>query len=183
MATDIARQIEKEFGEISFTSPSIQFDFNNISITRKYNLLEKITFIPAIAFPFIILFIINPPFIFILILFLFIILSFLINNYKDFDTISIDFSNREIIIQNKLWIVKRVREIFKKKPAIRFEEISHFEFGIAKTFLDTKIKNTLVIKSFDHSPVFIASFNFERDGRRLGELLQYYVVGKPKLIK
>jgi hypothetical protein len=43
-------------------------------------------------------------------------------------------------------------------------------------------KTSLFIKPKYKSPIALASFQFEREARRLGELLQFYIVGKPGII-
>ena len=194
MSKDIAAQLEKEYGTVAFNDPIIDFGYNKIEIRSRLNTYAKIflllIFVPVIAITFIADFPLPGFVIMISIITLF---SLFYKLHRYFDTVSIDFLNKELTIINKIGLINMVRRWFKIKTEIPFNEIAYFttddgkrsymmlplpevplNLGIRKTFLYVKPKFT--------SAKLLASFRFEREARRLGELLQFYITGKPRII-
>lgn len=195
MSKDIAAQIEKEYGTIEFNHPSIDFGYNKIEIRSGFNTYAKIflllTFVPVIIVAFLLNFPLDGFLILILLITLF---SSFHKLHGYFDIISIDFLNKEITIINKIGLINVVRRWLKIKTEIPFNDIAYFttddgkrnhmmlplpenpfNIGMRKTSLHVKPKFT--------SSKLLASFRFEREARRLGELLQFYIVGKPGIIE
>jgi hypothetical protein len=199
MSIDIADEIQKEYGPLNFTNASIKFEYNKIEITQKLTLFEKIFFILGIVANLILMAALGfknwyPGIMLIIIL----SILFVLNYYRIFDRIVIDFSHKEIRIQNKLSLVNEIKKIIKRKTVYEFYEVATFKtssfssisgfnrppYGLrVGRFLLTEIRTYLVACPFDYSPFEIISSRFERDARRFGELLQYYIVGKPGIIK
>jgi len=192
MSKDIAAQIEKEYGTTKFNDPAIDFGYNKIEIRSRLNTYAKIflllIFVPVIV----IVLVIDFPLLsfFILISIIITLLSLLYKLHGYFDIVLIDFLNKELTIINKIGLINMARRWFKIKTEIPFNDIAYFttddgkknymmlplpeislNLGMRKTFLYVKPKFT--------SAKLLASFRFEREARHLGELLQFYIVGKP----
>jgi hypothetical protein len=188
---NIADEIEREYGSIGFKEPIIEFGYNKIEIIHKFDIYTKIFFLLSLLplaglfifldFAFITFFM-AIPFISLLIVFY--------KYYDYFDKITIDFLNKELVIENKFSIVNAIRRFLKKTTFIPFQEIHHFmiddgkpRFMLPGRFEIDIRKTSLSVKPKFKSSIVLASFQFERDARRLGELLQFYVVGKPGIIE
>jgi len=188
---DIAAEIEKEYGAITFKDPNMEFGYNKIEISYNFDLYTKI-FLLLSLIPLICILVFFPlPFqgLFIIIPF-FWLFSLAYTYYDYFDTNTIDFLNKELRIENKFTIVNDIRRLFRKTTLVPFSEISyfmiddgkpHYEFR-GKSFNMYMRKTTLFVKPKYQPALVLASFRFEREARRLGELLQFYVVGKPGII-
>lgn len=182
MATNVAGEIEKEYNSLSVDIPTISFGFNIIWIAEKLSVLQKIYMAAGTIFLFGLLFYINPPVIFSALLLL-IILSVLFYNYHSlFDKVIIDFNHKEITLRNKFRIVTGIRKKIGKTVTLPFKDISHFEVQYSRFSFSTPTYSQLIVKSFDHAPLVIGSFQSERNARRLGELLQYHITGRPRSI-
>ena len=192
MSKDIAAEIEKEYGEITFKDPNIAFGYNKIEITHKFGLYTKIFLLLSLV-PLICILIFFPiPFQGFLILIPFFWLASLAYSYYDyFDKLTIDFLNKELRIENKFSMVNKIRRLFKRTTFIPFQEVQHFmiddgkpHYGFqGRSFTMHIRKTSLSVKPKYHPHIVLASFRFEREARRLGELLQFYVVGKPGIIE
>jgi hypothetical protein len=192
MSKDIAAEIENEYGEITFKDPTISFGYNKIEITYKFGLYTKI-FLLLSLIPLVSILIFLPlSFGGFLILIPFFWLASLAYSYYDyFDKFTIDFLNKELRIENKFSIVNRFRRLFKRTTLIPFQEVQHFmiddgkpDYGFqGRSFTMHLRKTSLFVKPKYRLPIVLASFRFEREARRLGELLQFYVVGKPGIIE
>lgn len=188
---DIAAEIEREYGPISFKEPIIEFGYNKIEIAHKIDIYTKIFFLLSLL-PLVGLFIfLDFAFISFFIAIPFIsLLTVFFKYYDHFDKITVDFLNKELAIENKLSIVNMVRRFFKRTTLIPFQEVQHFMIDDGKphysfqgrSFTMHIRKTSLFVKPKYQPPVVLASFRFEREARRLGELLQFYVVGKPGII-
>ncbi len=182
MATNIAGEIEKEYGEVSFNNPAILFGYNSIVVTEKVSLNQKISLVVSLLAGFSLLFFTKPPLTIAAIFIILWTISLFGYSYKLFDTITIDFNHKEIKLNNKFSFVDSIRKKIGKTTVLTFNEVSHFETASGSFSFMYERNSRLIIKSFDHSPLIIAAFRFERDARRLGELLQYYITGKHRTL-
>ena len=180
MALNIAGEIEKEYGGVSFNNPVILFGFNTIVVTEKASLNQKISIVVSLLAGFSLLFFTKPSLIIAAIFIAIWAISLFGYSHKFFDTITIDFNHKEIKLNNKFSFVDSIRKKIGKTTVLTFNEVSHFEIASGSFSFIYERNSRLIIKSFDHSPLTIAAFRFERDARRLGELLQYHITGKPK---
>lgn len=181
MSTNIAAEMEKEFGQIRFHSPMILFGFNTVQFRHRLPLFEKIFLaIGLICMAFIFIFFKFPIFYF-LIAGIIVLASVIYEYHELLDTVEIDFVSAEIRLTNRIGFIKPARQFFNHSTTIRFDEISHFETNEGKFFFFKKRKTSLLVKSVDQSPLIIAYFDLENDARRMRELLQFHIVGKPKL--
>ncbi|HRF19690.1 MAG TPA: hypothetical protein PK977_16060, partial [Chitinophagaceae bacterium] len=110
MATNVAGEIEKEYGSLSVDIPTIRFEFNIIGIAEKLSMLQKIYMAASTVFLFGLLFYINPPVIFSALLSLIILSVLFYNYYSLFDKVIIDFNHKEITLRNKFRIVTGIRK-------------------------------------------------------------------------
>lgn len=191
MSKDIAAEIEKEYGEITFKDPNIAFGYNKIEITYKFGLSTKIFLLLSLVPLICILIFFTIPFKgFLIIIPLFWLPSLAYSYYDYFDTLTIDFLNKELRIENKFSILDMIRRLFKRTTLIPFHDVQHFmiddgkpHYGFQGRSFSMHIRKTsLFVKPKYRPPIVLASFRFEREARRLGELLQFYVVGKPGII-
>lgn len=180
MATNVAGEIEKEYGSLSVDIPTISFEFNIIGMAEKLSMLQKIYMAASTVFLFGLLFYINPPVIFSALLLLIILSVLFYNYYSLFDKVIIDFNHKEITLRNKFRIVTGIRKKIGKTVTLPFKAISHFEVQYSRFSFSSPTYSLLIVKSFDHAPMVIGSFQSERNARRLGELLQYHITGKPR---
>jgi hypothetical protein len=174
MSRNIAGEIEKEYGDYTFKSPKIYFGYNKIEISNGPLLIEKLLILPGIVFLVFMLLYFDfsiPPFFLIILGVLCIYVMFLLFQYKKTE---IDFLNGEIKISNFWKAAEFIDKIQNKKKLFSFAEIAGFENRVSKRGQELR-KNILVMVAFDHSPVNIAAFPFERESRRLGELLFRYI--------
>jgi len=182
VALNIAGEIEKEYGEVSFNNPVILFGFNSIVVTEKISLNQKISLVISLLAGFSLLFFTNPPLIIAAFFIVVWAISLLGYSYRFFDTITIDFNHKKIRLNNKFSFVDSIRKNIRKTTVLTFNEVSHFETASGRFSFIYERNSRLVIKSFDHPPLTIAAFRFERDARRLGELLQYHITGKSRTL-
>lgn len=179
MAVDIAGQIEKEYGLVSFSNPVIHFGFNTIEIAKKTSLYQNIFLAGSIVTVSFFLLLINPPAILAVLMIIGWGLAVFYNYYDYFDTVIINFHDKEIIFDNKFRLVNIIRRKLLRTTSLAFNEVSHFEVRGSGFSIKQETRTQLVAKSFDHLPLTLAAFRFERDARRLGELLQHYITDKP----
>jgi hypothetical protein len=114
---------------------------------------------------------------------------YIYRNY--FDKITIDFISKELIVENKLPLINSIRKLIKIATTVSFNDIAYFTTDDRKPGLifprspinEGMRKTFLFVKPKYNAPICLAIFQFERDARRLGELLQFHVVGKPGFIK
>jgi hypothetical protein len=183
MSRNIAGDIESEYGPIDFKNPSIEFGYNIITLKNKKGFLEIFFLVLMIGSVFLVVYYDKLiPFSVIYIALVTVSLIYFVNRNP---LAEIDFLRKEIRLTGQIPIIGRLREKFlKKPPVLAFDEIIAFEnvvrrtslpFGPRFLFSEGERRNLLVVRSFDHSPVTLAEFRFERDSRRLGELLQFYV--------
>ena len=66
---------------------------------------------------------------------------------------------------------------------ISFQEITEFKNYKRAAGRFVSRGNVLVVKTYDHSPIKIAQFQFERESVQLAQLLNQYIVGKPGIIE
>lgn len=180
MALNISGEIEKEYGEVNFNSPVILFGFNTIVVTEKISLNQKISLVVSLLAGFSLLFFTKPPLTIAAVFIAMWAISLFGYSYKLFDTITIDFNHKEIKLNNKFSFVDSIRKKIGKTTVLTFNEVSHFEIASGRFSFIYERNSRLVIKSFDHPPLTIAAFRFERDARRLGEILQHHITGKPR---
>jgi hypothetical protein len=195
MSKDIASQIEKEYGTIEFKHPAIDFGYNKIEIRSRFNVYNWIflllTFVPVIIVALVIDF---PLFSFFILIPVITLFSLFYKLHRYFDTVSIDFLNKELTIINKIGLINMVRRWLKIKTEIPFIDIAYFTTDDGKrnymmiplpeiSLIRGMRKTSLYVKPKFTSAKLLASFQFEREARRLGELLQFYVVGKPGIIE
>jgi hypothetical protein len=186
MATNIAAEIEKEFGEVTFIDPSIQFDFNKIRIQQKLNVIGKGYLIFWTLAP-VLLFIVFPHSVRLLFFvpLMLVVLAFLYQYHRCWDVITIDFTERKISIRNKFFPINFARKFFSARTTLPFDKIAYFSTDDGKKFYYFSERNSLTmartmlyVKPAFKQDVALASFRFEKDAKRLGELFQYYIVGK-----
>ncbi len=96
MADNIAAFIEKEYGNIDFKSPVINFGYNVIELKERISLPEKILVFTSLAIFLGILSVINPPIMMALSVIIAVLLLLLYQYYPLFDRIIIDFTGKEI---------------------------------------------------------------------------------------
>jgi hypothetical protein len=179
MSRDIAAEIEKKYGDIQFYYPKIYFAYNSIELSGILSFLEKIYFIIPLLFIWIPIFLLD-SFGFTI----FFLAGYIYYCYEKvfvLDAIKIDFLRKEIQISNKFPGINLVRKIFKKPVLISFHEITEFKTYKRMEGLFVPRGNVLVVKTYDHSPIKIAQFRFERESGRLSELLNEYIVGKARI--
>ena len=189
MAADIVAQIEKEYGEITFRNPSIRFGYNKIELFRKLSITERLLILLIIIFPLTLFMLISFPVEFIFFPLVYILLIFF-QYHTIFDAITIDFLQKEIKIENKFHIINSIRNLLRRPLLINFSEVAYFLiddggrwFSFTRHLHLHMRTTTLYVRTMHKSEIPLANFNFERDARRLGELLQYYIVGKPGIIE
>jgi|GEM_PF-2375684 len=183
---DPAAEIEKEYGKFNFTDPIITFGYNKIEFRQKFNIFGKALLILLILFPlaFILFYDLPSPFIFIAAFVLFNI-NVLYEFHRRWDIITIDFMRNEIIIVSDFFFINIIRKFFSARTIIPFDKIAYFNIDDGKRLFYFTEKNslsmrrtTLFVKPAYKQDVALVNFRFERDARRLGELLQNYVVGR-----
>lgn len=189
MSLDIAARIEEEYGTIAFKTPSIEFGYNKIELREKLSIVDLLIMALTVITPFILFILINFPARFIFIPLIPVILVF-VQYHAYFDTVTIDFLQKEIRIENKFYLVNEVRRLLNRRSPIGFSDIAYFLIDDGKNWYSFTGRlsfhmrtTTLYVKPAYKSEIPLASFSFERDARRLGELLQFYVVGKPGRIE
>jgi hypothetical protein len=188
MSRDIAGEIEKEYGQINSSFPFIVFGYNSIEMRQRPGFTDYAFLLtgPAGICSMFILFV-SPPVLLLIVLLLFFISVIIYNYHGFFDTITIDFLQKELRIENKFSVINSLRKFFNKKTNISFNDIAYFMIDDGKRpyhykrapFNLYRRRTTLFVVPAYKRPVSIVHFQFERDARRLGELLQYYIVGKP----
>jgi ABC-type transport system involved in Fe-S cluster assembly fused permease/ATPase subunit len=181
MSRDIAAEIEKQYGDIHFYYPKIYFGFNSIELTGHLSFYEKINFFVPIVVSCLLFFLINNFAFATIVLVLYI--YYLYDKIFILDVIKIDFSRKEIQISNHFPGIDYARSIFKRPSLISFHEIIEFKNYKRSSGQLTPRGNVLVMKTYDHSPIKIAQFRFERESVRLAALLNEHIVGKPGFIK
>ncbi|HEV8282771.1 MAG TPA: hypothetical protein VGQ09_00600 [Chitinophagaceae bacterium] len=191
MTGNIAGEIEKKYGSILFKDPSIEFGYNIIIIKNRLPIIEKIFFfiISAGAMSVIVLKLLLPLSLIYIVIG---VTTLLYYSSSAFQRVEINFLRNEVVVQNKLPYVDKIRKkLLNKPPVIPFHEIANFEnvqhkhnyfIGPNSSFGSLgERRSLLVLNSFDHSPITLAEFRFERDSRRLAELLQVYIKGRTKM--
>jgi hypothetical protein len=181
MSKDIAADIEKRYGDIHFYYPKISFGYNFIELTGHLSFYEKINFFIPIVVACLLFFLINNSAFAILVLVMYI--YYLYDKILILDVIKLDFLRKEIEISNNFPGINYARKIFKRPTLISFHEIVEFKNYKRSPGQLTPRGNVLVMKTYDHSPIKIAQFRFEIESRRLAELLNEHIVGKPVFIK
>ena len=179
MSRDIAADLGQQFIQMNFKDPRITYGYNCVSFRQHMSLFQKI-YIAIGMLSIIAVFLWFHFPLHYLILFLAIPVAGIIFEYSEhFNVKEIDFMNKELRIKSNLPFVDLVRRKMKRKLIIPFSDIAGFILEEGKFSLYRERRTQLLASSFDHSPVTIASFRFERDARRVGELLQFYVTGNP----
>jgi hypothetical protein len=171
MSSDFASEIEKQLGEIKYKNPALQFGYNIISLSNKMSLFDKIM-INVSLLPVFLSFFYFPALVTGLTL-----LAYLFNIiFYSFrlSTTEIDFSKNEVRISYRWYIAQRIAQLIKKQTILEFHQIANFN---TKSIIDRSEfrKTKLNIILFDTSPIVIAYFQFERDARKLAELLQFFI--------
>lgn len=181
MSKDIAAEIEKRYGDVDFAYPLIYFGYNSIRLRGRLSELESVYyFMFPIVFIWIPIFIVDSIALTILFILLFIYSIF--HGMLILDIVNIDFLRKEVFISNKFQIVNYLRKIFRRPTKISFNEIIEFKNYRRPSGRFVSRGNVLVMKTYDHRPIKIAEFQFERESRYLAELLNEYIVGKPGII-
>lgn len=194
MSKDLAAQIEKEYGTIAFRHPAIDFGYNKIEIRSGFNSYYKIFVLLVFVCVIVVAFVIDFPALgfFILIPIIALFISFY-KLHRYFDIVSIDFLNKELTIINTIGLINMIRRWLKIRTEIPFNDIAYFTTDDGKrnymmiplpeiSLIRGMRKTSLYVKPKFTSPKLLASFQFEREARRLGELLQFYIIGKPRII-
>jgi hypothetical protein len=186
MANDIAAEIEKEYGEFKFTDPVITFGYNKIGFQQKLNIFGKAFLILCVLFPvtFLLFYDLPAPTIFTISFSIVNILVFY-EYHRRWDVVTIDFIKKEITIVSEFFFINVVRKFFSARTIILFGNIAYFNVDDGKRiyyFTDrlslSMRRTTLYVKPAHKQEIALVNFRFERDARRLGELLQYYAVGR-----
>jgi hypothetical protein len=185
MPKDIAAEIENQYGNINFSYPRIYFGYNSIELRGILSELEEVYFVIPIAFIWIPLFVMARSVFTILFIFFYIAMYIYYCYEKIFvlDIIKIDFENKEILISNQFRIINFLRKIFRRPITISFNDIIEFKNYKRAAGRFVSRGNVLVVKTYDHSPIKIAQFQFEGESVQLSQLLNQYVVGKPGIIE
>jgi len=188
MSKDIAAEIERQYGDITFDHPIIGFGYNKIEIKEKFDVYMIIFLAIVLGAIVTFFFWVNVPFpwYFIPALFISILSVFYIYN-NHFDKITIDFLSKEIAIENRMPFINSYRRLVKRPLLIPFSDIAYFitdhkgrDFVLPGRLLGNMYvrKTSLYVTPKFKTPFLLATFQFERDARRLGELLQYHIVGR-----
>lgn len=181
MAVNIAGEIEKEYGRIIFDDPVIHFEYNIIKFEEKIIFDQKLYFIISLIALIIVILILKMD-----VLTIFFSVALLYNLYSltaSLDVVIIDFFKKEIEISNKFPPANYLRRVLKRPSVIMFQDIIEFKNYLRLSSWIKERRNVLGIRNYHFTPIKIAKFRFERDARRLGELLQHYIVGKPAINK
>jgi len=179
MSRNIAAEIEKKYGDIQFFYPKIYFGYNSIELSGVLSFLEEIYFIIPLLFIWIPIFIMDS--LGFTIFFLALYFYYCYEKVFVLDAVKIDFLRKEIQISNKFPGINLVRKVFKRPVLISFHEVTEFKNYRRMEGRFVSRGNVLVVKTYDHSPIKIAQFRFEPESGRLAELLNEYVVGKPRI--
>jgi hypothetical protein len=180
MAANLANEIEKKYGLIDFFDPRISFGYNEIQFESKLTFLEELYVFLGFLAPLITIFIAHS--LWMTILFAGGQLYYMYELITSRNIAKIDFLKKQVQITNPIWLINDVRKIFKRPTEISFHKIHSFKNYKRSTYWMKSRQNILVAKFHDHSPIKIAKFRFERDSGTMAELLNQYVVGKPRII-
>jgi hypothetical protein len=175
MSLDFASEIEKQLGEVNYKDPAIEYGYNRISLSNKISLPDKtmmiVSFLPVFLslfyFPALITGLTLLASVFNIIFFSF-----------GLKTTEIDFFKKEVLINYRWFITQRIAKLIKKHTLLEFHQIATFKtesFIKRGEFRKTKLN----IMLYDTSPIVIAYFQFERDARKIGELLQFFILKRP----
>jgi hypothetical protein len=175
MSVNFASEIEKQLGEVNYKNPAIQFGYNKISLSNKISLPDKTMMIVS-ALPVLLSLFYFPALItgltFLASAFNIIFFSF------GLKTTEIDFFKNEVRINYRWFITQRIAKLIKKHTLLEFHQIANFRTKSSITRREFR-KTKLNIMLYDTSPIVIAYFQFERDARKLGELLQFFIKKRP----
>ncbi len=193
MSRDFAAEIKKQYGHVRFNHPIIEFGYNKIEINEKFDVYMIIFLAIGLGAIVTLFFMVDVPFpwYFIPALFIFLLSIFYVYN-NHFDKITINFLSKELTIENRLSFINSYRRLVKRPVLIPFSEIACFmidhkgrDFALPGRLLGNMYirKTSLYVTPKYRTPILLATFQFERDARRLGESLQFYIVGKPGINK
>lgn len=183
---DTAAAIEKEYGQFAFKDPSIKFGYNKIELQQKFNVFGKAFLILCVVFPvsFLLFYDLPAPTIFTIAFAIVNLLAFY-EYHRRWDIITIDFTRKEIQIVSEVFFINIMRKFFRARTIILFSNIAYFNtddgkrlFYFTDRFSFSTRRTTLYVKPAHKQDVALASFRSEKDAKRLGELFQYYIVGK-----
>lgn len=188
MSKDIAVEIAKQYGDIKFDHPIIKFGYNKIEIKETFDVYMIIFLAIVLCAIVTFFFMVNVPFplYFIPALFIFLLSVFYVYN-NHFDKITIDFLSKELTIENRMPFINSYRKLVKRPLLIPFSDIGYFmtdhkgrDFMLPGRLLGNMYvrKTSLYVTPKFKTPILLVTFQFERDARRLGELLQYHITGK-----
>lgn len=175
MSLDFASEIEKQLGEVNYKDPAIEYGYNRISLSNKKSLAEKIMLMVSLLSVFLSFFYFPA---------LVTGLTFLASVFNTIffsfglKTTEIDFLKNEVRINYRWYITQRIAQLIKKQTLLEFHQIANFK--TESTIKRSEFRKTkLNIMLFDTSPIVIAYFQFERDARKLAELLQFFIKKRP----
>jgi hypothetical protein len=178
MVSNIADEIQKQYGEVDFFDPIISYRNNEIQFESKLNFIEGLYVFVGFGAILFSLFIVH--------IFWFAILIAISEVFYIYELITsgnivmINFEKNEIQISNPIFLFNGLRKIFKRPTSIPFNEIHSFKNYRRKGNWIKPRPNILVAKSFNRSPIKIAKFRFEKDSLIMAELLNEFIVGKMK---
>ena len=186
MGNDIAAEIEKKYGPPKFGDPVIKFGYNKIELQQKFNIFGKAFLILLVVFPlsFLLFYDLPAPTLFTIAFVIANLLAFY-EYHRRWDIITIDFTRKEIMIVSEVFFINIMRKFFSARTIILFSNIAYFNTDDGKRiyyftdrFSFSSRRTTLYVKPGHRQEVALVNFRFGKDARRLGDLLQYYVVGR-----
>ncbi len=184
---NLAAEIQKEYGPITFKDPRIRFDQQCISV-RQHMSISQMIYVALGLLSIIVVFIwFHFPISYLLLSISLPLAGIIYEYWNHFNVKEIDFAHKEIRIRNRLPFVNLIRRKMNKRSRVPFHDISHFmtddtrfTISLPRAGYMKERRTELKVKFFDYAPLVIGSFRFEREARRLGELLQIHIIGKAK---